>query len=265
MKISIVMAYYNRRNLLYNTLKTIEKSSIKNDVEIIIVDDASKKEEQIDDFKSKFNLNIIIEKIDLSNKWWINPSVPFNIGFKKATGDVIIIQNPECMHNGDIIKYVNENIKKGTYLNFGCYSVDGALSRKITNLDYSNPYVMVKINQVLNPMNNKSITVDGQTGWYNHSKYRPHKLHFCSAIMKEDLDELGGFDERYAHGFAYDDNEFLARIIRKQMDIKIVDEPYVIHQFHGVTNYASRQLQLQMNANLYHNYTLKETKIKANE
>lgn len=262
MKISIVTAYYNRKNLLYTTLKSIEKSKHKDDVEIIIVDDASKENERIEDFKNKFKLNIKIIRIEPSEKTWINPCIPFNIGFKNATGDIVIIQNPECLHMGDIIDYTLNNMEENTYLNFACYSVDGELNKKINNLDYSNPSVLVKINLLLNPMVNRAVTRDGETAWYNHSVYRPHMLHFCSAILKTDLDKLGGFDERYAHGIAYDDNEFLARIKRMNMNIKIVDSPFVIHQYHGTTDYAGKQLLVQKNANIYHNQTLKETKIK---
>ena len=48
MKISIVMAYYNRRQLLINTLQSIMSSFIK-DIEVIVVDDFSKESERIED------------------------------------------------------------------------------------------------------------------------------------------------------------------------------------------------------------------------
>lgn len=260
-KISIVTAYYNRRKLFFNTLKTIENSKYKDIVEIIAVDDASNDNNRIDDFPNIFDLDIKVIRIDKKDKWWVNPSIPFNIGFKNVNTDIVIIQNPECLHFGDIIDYTLNNIKENLYLNYGCYSVDDKITNSIISLDF-NKNIKNDIKKIIYPLNNKGISADGTTAWYNHSKYRPHKLHFCSAIMKKDLDNLGGFDERYARGIAFDDNDFLLRINRKKMNIQIIDEPFVIHQYHGNTNYSKRELVIR-NFNLYNN-ARNEKKIKAN-
>lgn len=252
-KVSIVTAYYNRRKLFYNTLKTIEKSKYKNDIEIIVVDDASIDEHRIDDFPELFDLDINVIRIDKSEKWWHNPCIPFNIGFKHVNSDIVIIQNPECLHYGDIIEFTINNIDNNKYLNFACYSVDNFLTEKISNINFDNPNINNFIGKLIYPLNNKPASIDGMTSWYNHSIYRPHKLHFCSSITKNDLDDLKGFDEQYAKGIAYDDNDFLLRITRKKMDIKIIDNPYVIHQFHGNTQYGQLQHLVQKNFAIYQN------------
>ena len=53
MKISIVTAYYNRRQLLINTLKSIGKTS-HDDFEVIVVDDGSTEENKIGDLPNEF-------------------------------------------------------------------------------------------------------------------------------------------------------------------------------------------------------------------
>jgi glycosyltransferase involved in cell wall biosynthesis len=261
MKISLVTAYYNRKQLFFNTLKSIEKSSLKKDLELIVVDDASTDDQRIEDFIDKFDLDIKLLRIEKKDKWWTNPSLPFNKGFKLVTGEVVIIQNPECVHMGDLLKNITENIKDNVYLNFGCYSVDEKLTSKISYVS-KNEFNILKIKYYIEPMINRGINRDGETAWYNHSKYRPHQLHFCSAITKKDLFDLGGFDERFANGIAFDDNEFLVRIKRKKMNIKMVDEPFVIHQYHGNTNYSSKINLFNKNRDIFINYTLKENKIK---
>ena len=248
-KVSIVMAYYNRRKLLLNTLKSIQLSRHRDDVEIIIVDDASDDDHTIDDIGDMFKLDIKIIKIKKEDKWWINPCIPYNIGFKHVSSDVVIIQNPECFHFGDIIQYTLLNIKDGVYLNYACYSIDEQKTNLINKVGEN--AVLNYVGRILTPMVNRSIVYDGETAWYNHSVHRPHKLHFCSAISKKDLDDLGGFDERFANGIAFDDNEFLLRIERKPMDIRIIDRPFVIHQFHGVTKYSQKQEYVQKNMLLY--------------
>jgi len=68
-------------------------------------------------------------------------------------------------------------------------------------------------------------------GWYQHSKYRPVGYHFTSAIFKTKLDEIGGFDEEYAYGIGYDDDDFLRNVVKK-CNLKFYDDPFVIHQYH---------------------------------
>ena len=77
---------------------------------------------------------------------------------------------------------------------------------------------------------------------------------------------MGGFDERYAKGIAFDDNEILLRIKRKGLTINIVDDPFVVHQHHysefnwaGITN---TQELLDKNKKLFNEVTLKETNWK---
>lgn len=259
MKISIVTAYYNRRALFLTSLKSIARSPWKKDLEIIVVDDASVEREQIDDVPSLFDLDITVLKVNPAEKWWRNSCIPFNIGFNRARGDIVIIQNPECVHLGDILGTALRSTKPNTYLNFGCYSADEELTRKVSLVDYSKPAVDVTLRQILEPLVNRGTVDDGEAGWYNHSTYKPNKLHFCSAITRTDLEQLGGFDERYANGIAFDDNDLLTRIIRKGMKVKMVDSPFVIHQFHGRTNYAGNNAAYQRNAALFKDVTQVET------
>lgn len=245
------MAYYNRRKLLYNTLKSIENSKFSDNVEVIVVDDASNDNNRIEDLVNEIKLDLKIIRVEQKDKWWMNPCVPYNIGFKHAKNDIIIIQNPECLHFGEIIEYTLNNIKENTYLNFATYSVDEFNTNQINKINFNNPNFRNQIGKILFPLVNRTVYIDGETAWYNHSIYRPHMLHFCSAICKKDLEELGGFDERYAQGIAYDDNDLLLRIQRKGMNIKIIDSPFVIHQFHGVTQYGNKQEHVRKNYEIY--------------
>ncbi len=92
MKISIVTAYYNRRQLLINTLKSISKTS-HDDFEVIVVDDGSTEENKIGDLPNEYPFLKVI-RVEPEDKWYINPCVPFNRGFKEASGEIVILQNP---------------------------------------------------------------------------------------------------------------------------------------------------------------------------
>jgi len=119
-----------------------------------------------------------------------------------------------------------------------------------------------------NIFKNSGITHDGGDGWYNHSIYRPVGYHFCSAIYKSQLDELGGFDERYAEGIAFDDNELLVRIQKKGLNIKIIDQITVLHQWHySSNNYQNLNASslIEKNRQLFYNITLNENIYSVNK
>ena len=258
--ISIVTAYYNRKQLFINTLKSINNSKIK-DIEVIAVDDCSDDEHRLEDLINEYPFLRVI-RLEKKNKWYINPCVPFNIGFKEAKGDIIVIQNPECLHIGDVLEYASK-INVNEYVSFGCYSVDKSITDKINGL------IEFSDDEILNSftLQQKRISHDGDTGWYNHSIFRPTEFHFASVIHKSNLDKLNGFDERFAHGIAYDDNELLIRIKRLGLKVNIVDNPFVIHQWHYSSS-AYKELNaadlIKKNERLWFNVVQHETEYKAN-
>jgi glycosyltransferase involved in cell wall biosynthesis len=119
--ISIVTAYHNRKKIFVKTLESFEKSNFI-DFEGIAVDDCSHDDERLEDLVERFPFLKII-RLEKKDKWYVNPCVPFNIGFKHALGDKIIIQNPECLHSDDILNFVNDNLTDNNYFSFGCYSL----------------------------------------------------------------------------------------------------------------------------------------------
>ena len=230
--ISIVTAYHNRKELFYNTLKTINKFKGNLDIEVIAVDDCSSDEHRIESLKTEFPfLNVI--RLEKENKWYINPCAVFNIGFKHVKGDVVIIQNPECIHVGEVLEKAS-NISDNDYFSFGCYSIDQTKT-ELLGVKLKDDFNLESILNIIEP-NYKPVNYDGDNGWYNHSMLRPVGYHFCSVITKKNLNDLGGFDERFAHGIAFDDNEILLRIQKKGLNIKIINNPFVVHQWHYSTH-----------------------------
>ena len=211
------MAYFDREDQLSQTLKSIQKSEYK-DFEVIIVNDGGPLLTK--HILPKININLIT--ILPKNKTHVNSCIPYNIGFKAAKGDIIIIQNPECLHVGDILKAAETLCNNKNYISFACYSIDQENTEKISQLDINNIW----------RRNNRPVKFDGDNGWYNHPQHRSVNYHFCTAITQKNLHELGGFDETYADGLAYEDNELLFRIRQKGLNIIPIGYPFVIHQWH---------------------------------
>jgi glycosyltransferase involved in cell wall biosynthesis len=274
MKFSIVMAYYNRKQLLLNTLYSISLSTIpKSDYEVIIVDDASSDEHKLTDIENIYGLQIKVYRIELVDKWWVNPCVPYNLGFKYSSGDYIVIQNPECLHFGDMLLYFNNYMDVNKYLSASCYSINQQMVNSISAVPKDTEYFKY-IGKIINPITSHMITLNGGLGFYNHPTYRPVHFHFTSCINRIELYDLGGFDMRYANGIAYDDNEFITRIRRKCMDMIILPpSPLTLHQWHysadsytqlNTTAQTVDQL-LYKNEQLFTEVTRNETGWKVNQ
>lgn len=252
MKVSIVMPYYNRRRLLETTLKTIAHTKHK-DLEIVIVDDGSDEEERIETLRGFRGLKIKIIRVNKEEKWWSNTCVPINKGIFASTGDIIIIQSAECMHIGDIVSYSAANVVQNKYYAFSCYSINQQVLDKIVGgVNFSCHNCINDIKVIIRPMTNTRPVDDCQNGWYCHSEINPCAFHFTAAITRADLmQKLNGFDETYANGLGFEDFEFLRRIRERNINVHIVDDPFVIHQPHVKTDYAGKKELHERNRILY--------------
>lgn len=268
MKISIVTSYYNRRQQLINTLKTISNSKQVDNVEMIVVNDCSSDEHLIDDLPEQFPFLRIIN-MDKTNRWYNNPCVPFNVAIKAATGDIIVIQNPECLHVGDILNDIVNKLTSKNYLTYAVYSTTKEITGYLNDLPYDNEYINHMITSQLQPMVDIKYVSEGQACWYNHSQYRPAGYHFVAAITKENMNDLNGFDERYSNGIGFDDDEFLFRVKLKGLNVEIHDEPFAVHQWHYSENNFFANVDnideaVRKNQMIFENITLKLTNCHVN-
>jgi glycosyltransferase involved in cell wall biosynthesis len=255
--ISIVTAYYNRREALIRTLKTISKSSFK-DFEFIIIDDASDDTQRIDDLASSYPFIKLI-RVEPKDKTYINPCVPFNMGFELAKGAQIIIQNPECMHMGDVLNFVAHNSKDNRYLVFSCYSLGQSTSDKLRSVDFNlpSPGFEYNVSQAIGGFTDRNCDYTTRyDSWFAHPKYRVAYFNFLTSMTRKDLYDLGGFDEKFAYGHAFDDTDLVARIEKKGMDIILIEHPFCLHQYHppflhDISNFHANESR---NRSLYETY-----------
>lgn len=248
--ISIVMGYYNRKNQIINTLNDFETKYKTYNYEVIIIDDNSDKNHCLDDIIQNYSFSIKYIKISENEKGnRINPCVTYNKGFKISEGERIILQNPECIHIGNICKFVIENLSYDDYIAFSCFSCS---SQKTTNLLLND----------INLINNTIFKLDKMNCWYNHPIIRPVHYHFCASIMNDNLKLLGGFNEEFAEGHSYDDNEILLSIqYNLLLNIKTIPplQTFVVHQWHtrdaeSTIKQKDFSIMLNRNKTLYEKY-----------
>ena len=222
--ISIVMTSCDRSVQTYFTLKTISQSLYKN-IQIIIVDDSTSDLIDIEKLK-EFNLHI--DFIQIKNKFWINPCVGYNIGFRHVKGGKIIIQNAEVCHIGDVIQQVNDKVIDNNYYVFNVYAFKG--------LEENNELYEAEKNNIMNPSH--VVTIYGQ--WYQHSQHRCVNLHFLTAITAKTFEKIIEFDIDYAIAIDYDDNDLIYRITTNNINIINMPETIMgVHQWHRQTSSGS--------------------------
>lgn len=224
MMISIIIPYYNTYKLLEHTIESINSSSFFN-YEIIIVSDCSRDYYKLQELKNKWHhIDIMIINVDPNTKLdEKNHYVPFSIGFSQAKGDVIIIQNPESYHNGDILNYVYENLTNDSCMVFSSYN--------LTSCKENEAFINLKNKDIAEI--DKIATEPRAIKLYQHPIHRNNKYNFCSAVYKENLTMIGGYDAEYTQGH-YHDNDLIFKI-EKIAKIKIIslDEtiPFIVNLY----------------------------------
>lgn len=223
--ISIVTSYYNRKKLFEETLKSIQKSRVK-DIEFIVVDDGSDPGQRLESLQSRYPFLKII-RLERADKWYINPCVPFNIGIREAKGDKIVLQNPECLHVHDVLACVEDELTDENYISMSCYAVSPEQNKLVPSHNAHGT-----LDQFIRTLPQQIYRGGDLPGWYNHSTIRPTHFHFCAAISRNNMAKLNGFDERFSNGIGYDDDEIVARIKMLGLKMIIKDDVSVIHQHH---------------------------------
>ena len=238
-KFSIIMAYYNRKKQTQLTLDQFERLYGKNySFEVVIVDDGSKRSEQLDDIINDYSFKI--KYIILKNKTWINPVVPMNVAIMNISPDVdvVIFQNPETFHCGNILEHskeIGDDYLVYPVFNSPSYEMNNRLKFLFDaeSDDYYNNFISkINYNRYRGEWDDR--VIDVWQGWLQHKQFNDRQLHFLTAISKTNLDKIGGFCNEMKDGLWYDDDEILTRIKMVAKPKSVVSDTLIgVHQKHG--------------------------------
>ena len=205
MKYSVIFPYFNRYEQLKCTLSSFFLFySTRDDFEVIIIEDQKQTDDMhyrllllIEMFKDYINITLIRTQAEIS----FSPSTAYNEGVSIANGTFLIISNPECQHDSDILSELDKEFEhnENTYVVCACK----ALRRDFTAYR-----------------------------WHHHSVSRNTMYHFCCGISKKNYLKANGFDERYTKGIGYDDNSFRDRVKSLGIPFSLRDDLVVSHLWH---------------------------------
>jgi hypothetical protein len=233
--ITIVMTACNRSKQTYFTLQTIQNSTHKA-IQIILVDD-SDEDPITKEGLEKYPFYIDFISIKRQNKNWVNPVINYNIGFGYIQGSKVVIQNAEVCHVGDVLGYMGEKITPDNYYICDVKAVKSSAENDIIYMNNMN---------TTDIYNNESLF----DIWYQGRK-RIVNYHFLSGMTIDTFNKIKKFSYDYTMGFAYDDDDFLLKIISNNINI--------INLFHDQNNFGG--------IHLWHNSSQKKImrKIESNQ
>lgn len=154
--------------------------------------------DRIRDYLEDNGLTKDVTLIPYKHKAGFNPSLPLNIGVKRAKYSNLIITSPEVKPKTRVLEQLSAKLDK----NVVCQVYDADSEGKLTSLV--------------------------------NTTYRSDTpaMYFLAMFKKADIEAINGWDEDFMLGYAYEDNDFGDRWVRAGLPFEVRDEIQAIHQYH---------------------------------
>lgn len=247
-RVSIIIPSFNKVKLLEHTLNAYVEQDKPFPYEIIILndyllDDSTTVNMATETLVSKFlnKLNIFYLFSGKRNtkeeiKWRI-PGFAFNIGVKKATGNIILLTCPEIypMTKDCLLKTITPLLSKEKIITHPISVKDDRNEEFLKDLENNHGKLTKTIvdYEKLEPLKE----------WYP----------FFLAMHKKEYIDIGGFDEDFL-GNCYDDADIYNRLKLNGCTFLPIEESKVLHLFHQRLDYTSEQImkEQEYNKKLYY-------------
>ncbi len=174
MNISLIVTSYNRRKLFATSWDSIAGQMIPGD-EIVVVEDGA--DNGWDGMLEKFGVDFQV--IRTGNSKYRSCSFSKNIAVKKAKNPLLIINDPEVYHVTPCIPVIKTRLVMEPRI----FLVPGTLL---------------------------SARFENDT-WQNANKTEHSMAPFVAGVMKEEIEKVGGWDERFIY-WGNDDNDLMYRL-----------------------------------------------------
>jgi len=215
---SLIIAAYNRDNLLKQCLPTIIRQSV-DQLEIFVCDEAETPvttKSLIDKYRDTIKYLHTGQTKELGRKWRV-PGFAFNIGVKQTVGDVLILSSAEIYHVDDCLEPMIQAVEKD----------DKALA-----------------------IPRGKDAADGQTAdQFDEMRTLNTELPFLMAMHRKYYEQVGGFDEDFT-GHGRDDVDLVGRL--KHVGCHYIRLPCrCIHLYHPLGKSDPSKAGLVSNMEIY--------------
>ncbi len=222
-KISIIIVSYNTKDITERCLLEVQKSNIKNQIEVIVVDNNST-DGSVEMVKTKYpKVKLIASK---TNTGFTGGN---NLGMKQATGDYFLLLNSDAFLKEDTLSQCLTAIKDADVIGCKLTFADGSLQPSAGYLPNPiNTFLWVWGLDVFPVLRNIIPSVHPQIPKFFASTHPVGWVTGAFMFMKREVyEKTQGFDENY---FMYTEEiDWCKRMSREKLVIKYVADFSVVH------------------------------------
>ena len=215
MKISVIVATYNRIDALDFVLQSLETQTDSN-FEILIADDGSRPDTK--DFIEAFKLQ---SKLQIKHVWHedlgFRLALIRNLASAEASGNYIIFLDGDCVVQPDFVSQHRKLAKKGCFTTGSRALLNEALTKEILSWPhwdfkkFTNNLLSYRLSGGINKYWPLKIKL-GDGSWRDYKKFVWRRIKGCNmACWKADALAIGGFDETMT-GWGHEDADFVFRL-----------------------------------------------------
>lgn len=195
--LSLILPYWNRQQAADDALALLVKHYHALELEVVVVDDGSWPPFQHSGFNPDSRMTLRVVRLPAKQQP-LATCVPINRGVEAASGDIIALSGVEMLHRRPVLEAMRDELERGD----------------------SNTYVSA------------AVWCGEQGRWHAHSSLGA-PLNFMTMLRRDLWNRAGGMDEDYREGVAFDDADFVRRLMRAGMHYVIRDDLVVEHPRKG--------------------------------
>ena len=223
MKLSVIVATYNRRHELEELFGSFKQQTLPPDqFEVVIVDDGSTDGTGKFIEEMKATLSFTIQYHFQKNK---GPGYARTAGMEKANGKIFIFIDSDCIAPPHYLQSIADAFEKNKIDAFG--GPDRS-AETFSAWDKAVNYTMTSF-----------LTTGGLRGSSEKKLARYYPRSFNMGLRREIFEEIGGFGSIYHYG---EDIEFSHRIIKSGARVEYIDDAYVYHKRRSTPSAFAKQV-----------------------
>lgn len=208
-KISVVMAHWNRKDLLQSCVDRMLDLYHDFSIEIVVCDDGSKKEE-IPDIPG---IKLLRSEEHTAPR---NPALSINRAVKESNADIIALTNPEVFHITPVLLEAVAKLDPQddvTYLASKVLHCDKMISKQVIDGEFPIRFDNFNI-EIDQSMLEKSDDYQGcnNVRWTSHPNHAVKPYHNLGVFSRKLWDRIGGLDEEFMKGLGWEDEDLIAKL-----------------------------------------------------